>query len=214
MPRVADHDARRRQIAGAVHALATRFGLDAVTVARTAAEAGCSVGLVQHYFPSKDDLLVCTYEQALGEIEGRVAAHIATGESRQQSIAQVVLASLTELLPLDDKRRGEYRVVRAFTGRAADQPRLAEVAAATSSRIRNTLATAVTNGKECGEVEQEADAAQAAVRVLAVTEGLATQLFLEPRADIGGRPMRDVAEDAVRATLASVFTGECRQYRK
>src|SRR5688572_9761853 len=74
MPRTADHDARRRQVADAVERLVADEGLDAVTVARTAAAAGISVGLVQHYFPAKDDMLLHTFTAVRQRIEQRVLA--------------------------------------------------------------------------------------------------------------------------------------------
>ena len=58
MPRHADHDARRRQLADAALHVALDQGLDRVSVPRIAAQAGVSVGLVQHYFPAKAALVV------------------------------------------------------------------------------------------------------------------------------------------------------------
>ncbi len=214
MPRTADHDARRRQISTAVRRLVAAAGLDGVTVARAAREAGCSVGLVQHYFPSKDDLLLFAYDQVMAASRDRVAARIADGVARRRRICDVVLDSLLELLPLDDARRDEYRVTHAFAGRSLDHPTLAAVASATITDIRSRLAVAVENGKECGEVEPALDPHLAATRITALTTGLADQLYLHPAAPVGHRTMREAAEEALRTCLDGIFTGECRQYRR
>ncbi|WP_419992509.1 TetR/AcrR family transcriptional regulator [Streptomyces boninensis] len=212
MARTADHDARRRQIAAAVRQLVTEGGLDAATVARVAREAGFSVGLVQHYFPSKDALLLLTCRQVMADVNARVAERITEGITGKQPIATVTFASLKELLPLDAARRGEYRVTRAFRGRALDNPDLAEVARTTAAELRGQLAQAVTNGKECGEVEAGTDAELAATRIAALTDGLADQLYEDPSRKVGRRKLGTAADQLLRAALAEVFTGECRQY--
>ncbi|WP_198652293.1 TetR/AcrR family transcriptional regulator [Nocardioides allogilvus] len=46
----------------AVARLIHRGGMSAVTVRAAAAEAGCSVGFMRHYYDNKSMLLACTYE--------------------------------------------------------------------------------------------------------------------------------------------------------
>ncbi|PDP84492.1 TetR family transcriptional regulator [Glycomyces fuscus] len=208
MPRTADHAQRRAQITGAVCELIAERGLDAVTVARTAARAGISVGLVQHYFPSKDDMLLHAFERVSAAVAARVEEVVGEGARHERAIAEILLAALAEHLPLDGPRRAEFRVIRVFAGRALDNPALAEVDARTASALHAQIARAVGNGVECGEVEADVDADTAAARVAAVAEGLASQVYR------GGREAAERALDALRAELGSVFTGECRQYAR
>jgi AcrR family transcriptional regulator len=56
MAREEYHALRRQQVAEAVERLVAAHGLDAVTIAKTAAEAGVSVGLVQHYFATSPNV--------------------------------------------------------------------------------------------------------------------------------------------------------------
>ncbi|MCZ2523426.1 TetR/AcrR family transcriptional regulator [Streptomyces sp. HB2AG] len=214
MARTADHEARRRQIAAALRALMADAGLDAATVAEVARRAGFSVGLVQHYFPNKDALLLFAYNDVMADIGDRVAARISEGDLREEAISAIVLASVTELLPVDDGRRGEYRVTRAFRGRSLDNPALVEVTRATWADLRSRLAAAVDNGKKCGEVGPDTDATMAATRILALVDGLADQLHMDPAGVAGGRPLPVAAEEIVRACLDGVFTGECQYYRR
>jgi AcrR family transcriptional regulator len=206
VPRTADHALRRAQISAAVRALIAESGLDAVTVARTAAAAGISVGLVQHYFRSKDDMLLHAFEEVSAEVAERVAAVIRDGARHERSIADVLLDALDQHLPLDERRRAEYRVVRSFAGRSLDNPDLARVEASTAAALRGEIVRGVRNGTECGEVEPGTDAETAAVRIAAVLEGLATQVY---RREPGSA---DRARAVLRAEVAAVFTGECRQY--
>lgn len=57
MPRRIDHDTRRLEFAQAVWAVIAAQGIQAVTLRRVAAEAGASVGRLQHYYASRDDLI-------------------------------------------------------------------------------------------------------------------------------------------------------------
>ncbi len=177
-----------------------------MTVARTASRAGISVGLVQHYFPSKDDMLLHAFERVSGAVAARVADITSEGTRHERSIAEIVLAALAEHLPLDEARRAEFRVTRVFAGRALENPALAEVDARTAAGLHAEIARAVGNGVECGEVEPGVDADTAAARVAAVLEGLATQVYR------GAPGAADRAWEVLRAEVAAVFTGECSQY--
>ncbi|MEU8773425.1 TetR/AcrR family transcriptional regulator [Streptomyces sp. NPDC048606] len=208
MPRTADHEQRRRQIADAVSRLISEQGLDAVTVARTAAAAGMSVGLVQHYFRTKDEMLLHTFREVSARIRARVEARIRDGVAHRRSLAGVMADVMTEYIPLDEARRAEYRVARAFAGRALDAPALADVDTESARRMREDIARAVHNGKECGEVDEALDPRSAAVRLAAVMEGLALQVYREPEAEA----VAGFVAPLLEAELALVFTGACRQY--
>ncbi|GGR89103.1 hypothetical protein GCM10010252_30000 [Streptomyces aureoverticillatus] len=192
-------------MASAVGQLISAEGLNAVTVAKTAARAGISVGLVQHYFRTKDEMLLFTYHHVLERIEQRETDLVARSETVGTRIEHIVLDALRESLPLDDERRQEWRVALAFTGRAADDPRLAEVKVAALRRRRARIAEAVTNAKECGEVPEATDADTAAARIAAYADGLIGHVFADPT----GMPPA-AAQAALGDHLASVFTGECR----
>ncbi|MEU5871248.1 TetR/AcrR family transcriptional regulator [Glycomyces sp. NPDC047369] len=205
MPRTADHDLRRAQMAAAVHRLIAHDGLDAATMSAVAREAGFSVGLVQHYFASKDDLLLFAYERITADLLARVAARTAEGEAAGRSIRAIMLDCLCELLPLDPPRRGEHRVSRAFQARAMDVPTAAAVAVATSAVLRDRVAQGIENGKECGETGPATDAGLAAVELTALVDGLADLVYREPdRATTAGAILAD--------RLTAVLPGRCRHY--
>lgn len=208
VPRTADHARRRAQITGAVCELIAESGLGSVTVARTAARAGISVGLVQHYFPSKDDMLLHAFERVSADVAARVADIAGEGTRHERTIAAILGAALAEHLPLDGPRRAEFRVTRTFAGRALDNPDLAAVDVRAAAAMHDELARAVGNGVECGEVAPDLDVHAAAARLAAVAEGLATQVHR------GGPGAEDRARTILAAELAVVFTGQCRQYAR
>ncbi|MGW0959196.1 TetR/AcrR family transcriptional regulator [Streptomyces gelaticus] len=207
MPKVVDHQARRVQVADAVQELITEQGLDRVTMARTAATAGVSVGHVQHYFSTKDEMLLFTHDRVVRKILDRVSALGERATRQRLPIRDVVAEGLAEWLPVDPRRRSAHRVVLAFLGRTIDSPELASAHAETGRLIRSMLATAVHNGKECGEVPPDTDPALASLELHCLTEGLALELGSEPDADASR-----AALDLVAARVRAAFPGRCRQY--
>lgn len=201
------HAQRRRQVAEAVERLVAAGGLDSVTMAKTAAEAGVSVGLVQHYFSSKDDMLRYAYTQVTERALARVLERAEEVDRHHGRVQEALRQALAERLPLDGPRRAEWRVAFAFATRAVDNPRLAAVRNDTEAQIRARLATAVSNGKKCGEVRKHTDQDAQAARLLAYVEGLALHAYLDPVA-----MPAEAALSALDDYLAGVFPGRCRAY--
>src|ERR1700716_1225619 len=104
VPRQVDHEARRRLIAEALWRVTRAEGLDAVSLRQVATEAGVSMGLIQHYFDSKDEMLIFARETISDRVGQRITNRIAVlGETPEPSA--LVRAVLVEMLPLDEPRR-------------------------------------------------------------------------------------------------------------
>lgn len=207
MPRVADHDQRRDLLARAFCGQVARHGLPATTFARVAEDAGVSVGLIQHYFASKDELLRFAYADCLRRRDARIAQHIADGAAAEQPIRSVLAAALDELFPLDEQRSVEHRVIQSLHTQALHDPSVAEIAQRTELDLHGRASTAVSNGKECGEVAPDVDSDVAAARILAVAHGLALRLTLT-----AVPTLPDDAAAVVGPVLDTVFTGRCHHY--
>ncbi|WP_144709708.1 TetR/AcrR family transcriptional regulator [Curtobacterium pusillum] len=116
MPRVVDHDDRRSEIIAKVWRLISEYGVDAVTTRRIAEETGYSNGLLRYYFPSKDSVIVAAFQHVFDATNRRAEA----SASLRGIAALRVLA--VEILPLDEERLAEARVVIAFWQRALHSP--------------------------------------------------------------------------------------------
>jgi AcrR family transcriptional regulator len=112
MPRSVDHDQRRRDLALAACAVIARRGLAGATVRDVAREAGCTTGMVSHYFADKDQLLVAALDVATRNAGARIRDRALADPADLRSV-------LAESLPLDAARRAEWRVWVAFWGSAA-----------------------------------------------------------------------------------------------
>lgn len=67
MPKVVDHEERRNEVIQGLWAVISERGIEGVTYARVAAAARISVGRIQHYFESKDELVVAGCQAMVDE---------------------------------------------------------------------------------------------------------------------------------------------------
>lgn len=152
MPRLVDHEVRRRQITDAVRRVIVGGGLEAVTFQTVAAEAEMSIRLVQYYFGTKREFLLATHRSVMADAGARFMGRW-TALGQDASPRAVIHAILTELLPLDAQRREETIVLGSFgwaavTGQAItaedtfDAPRtLATIIADQIARLERAEAT-------------------------------------------------------------------------
>ncbi|WP_425309304.1 TetR/AcrR family transcriptional regulator [Ammonicoccus fulvus] len=203
MPRTADHDARREQILTGLIEVALREGLPRVTIPRVAAAAGISIGLVQHYFPTKDGLLAAAHAAVWDRIERRADAGVTRAEARHARIEHILADALCELIPLDEERRREWYLTRTFSAAALDDPELLGALVAAQGRLRARVAGAIANGRSCGEVVDDLDEHLEAAALLARVMGLADQAGW--RTGITEAEVRRI----VAWDCATVFRGPC-----
>ncbi|MFE7507012.1 TetR/AcrR family transcriptional regulator [Promicromonospora sp. NPDC057488] len=199
MPRLADHDQRRKQITDAARRVVARGGLGAATFQSVAAEAGVSVRLVQYYFGTKRAFLLATHRAVVADAGARFTARLATLGADPEPRA-VVRAILTELLPADAARREDAVVLNAFhagalsaggadggtgSGAAAADvgaedtlgaPRYLITAIADQLRRARAGAASSADGDESGDVDLDAEL------ILAAAAGLTQTLLVDASA--------------------------------
>ncbi|MFT4212577.1 MAG: TetR/AcrR family transcriptional regulator [Microbacterium sp.] len=72
MPKIIDHDERRREIVEVAKRIILKGGFEAATMRSIAAEAGFANGALKHYFPGKDSIVAATFESVLEEMAANV----------------------------------------------------------------------------------------------------------------------------------------------
>ncbi|MFI9551158.1 TetR/AcrR family transcriptional regulator [Nonomuraea endophytica] len=196
MPRVADHAQRRRQVVEATMRVIAARGMEGPTVAEVAAEAGVSVGLVQRYFPTKDEMLLLTFEFLGARLVERLKDVWEAGGPLKDRLRRCLL----ELLPLDDERTAEIRIYQVFCGRAVSNPALRRIQVAVYSAARTDLAATIAQAQAQGEIPAGRDPDEEAASLWALVDGLA----LHSCADPGGLPPA-MAERLVDRQLDRLF---------
>ncbi|WP_219517585.1 TetR/AcrR family transcriptional regulator [Nonomuraea ceibae] len=198
MPRQADHDLRRRQIAEAVWRLATRGGLEDVTLRQVATEAGVSARLLQYYFGTRDQLLLGALEILNADAEERARRRLELLGDEPGTRA-LVRGVLMELLPLDEERRNRHLVYVAYFVRFLADPALAAVAHDAPLALEGLVAGLLARGLESGEVRPDVDVEAEAAFLVAGAEGLMSRVLL-------GQRTPEEAVALVDRQLGRVFT--------
>ncbi|WP_027930963.1 TetR/AcrR family transcriptional regulator [Amycolatopsis thermoflava] len=173
MPKRVDHEQRRQLIADAVRRIAADRGLEAVSLGEVAAEAGISKGLVQHYFPSRDDML----RYATRTLRDRVGDRLRTAQAELPGLR----AALIALLPLDDESRTEALVANAFVVRALKDPEIAERFRLGHAQLRDAISAMVTAAQAHGDLHADLDPTREADLLLALVAGLGDAVLLGHR---------------------------------
>ncbi|MFI1329858.1 TetR/AcrR family transcriptional regulator [Streptomyces sp. NPDC020845] len=176
MPKIVDHEARRRLIIRSVWSLIGRRGLAAVTMRELAAEAGFANGGLAPYFRDKDEILLAAFRYACEATERRLE-----GAVEEPSGGLAALRSLChELVPLDDTRLLEARVVVAFWDRALYDPRLSSDYEATVQRWRMLMHKHLAEARAVGEVTTPTPDEDIVETLFAVVLGFQVNAVLTP----------------------------------
>ncbi|WP_165945689.1 TetR family transcriptional regulator C-terminal domain-containing protein [Micromonospora sp. KC606] len=109
MPKQVEHEERRATISQAVWQVVSDSGLEGLTLRAVAAAAGCTTGMVTHYFSDKKKLLA----HARTEMHRRMAARIDTLPVAA-SARDTLYAVAEQALPLDRERHLEAIVWSQF----------------------------------------------------------------------------------------------------
>src|SRR5918998_1696365 len=107
MPKLVDHEERRRLIAQATWRVISRDGVRAASVRTVAGEAGLSTGALRHYFDDHASLLLFAARHSMELMAVRVFGHLSRAGAEPRPTVQTCLE---ELLPLDGQRAAESAV--------------------------------------------------------------------------------------------------------
>ncbi|KES04967.1 hypothetical protein BU52_22350 [Streptomyces toyocaensis] len=109
MPKIIDHDQRRREIVAVAKKLIIQGGFEAATMRSIVAAAGFANGALKRYFPSKDSIVAATFQSVLAEMNEQMGADGPSPDPRE-----ALRHDLEATLPLDQYRIDSARVLLAL----------------------------------------------------------------------------------------------------
>lgn len=179
MPKVVDHEQRRREIAEAVSRIAGDRGLQSVTFRQVATEAGMSVSLVQHYFGSKENLLIETLEIQSSRYADVVAARIAELDPDDGPVKRL-RTIVGSFIPTDEESRAAMLLYHAFAGAALADPKLRRADAFRNGEgLRAAIAGELVRAQESGEHRSDFDPSIESSAILSLVLGLSLAILLD-----------------------------------
>ncbi len=105
MPRIVNHEKKRKSIAEAAWNIIKKEGIEKASIRRVAIEAGMSAGALRHYFSTKDEMLLFIMDYYLEEGKKRSQSK-SWSDNPLQAVAEVLL----ELVPIDEEKKIETSV--------------------------------------------------------------------------------------------------------
>ena len=120
MPRLVDHEERRRAIVTAASRLIGARGIDSTNMRDLAREAGYTNGALSHYFAGKDEILRAAFEHVFEATNERVRRSI----GRRRGL-DALRRLAREIMPQTEETRLEAKVAVSLWQRALNDPQLA-----------------------------------------------------------------------------------------
>jgi AcrR family transcriptional regulator len=175
MPKVVDHDARRRVIIAAACKLIADSGLESVTTRRIAEETGYANGTLRYYFPGKDAVIIAAFQYIFDATNARVD----TGDSPAAGLDGLRALS-REIMPLDDVRLAEARIAIAFWHQALHSEDKAQLYVDVVDQWRSDLSARLDEAKADREIATDVDIPTAIDELLSMLMGLQVSAVLSP----------------------------------
>lgn len=175
MPKIVDHDRKRKMIVETAWGIITNEGIDKASIRRIASEAGMSTGALRHYFSNQDELLLFILEYYLARGKER-----SENKSWSQNPLGAVRETLLELVPVDRDKQTETSVWLVFVIRSL------------TSAALNTKIIELTEGEyvfmealfdiliKAGQVSKDIPIEIEKLRLAAVIEGISVHALLRP----------------------------------
>ena len=174
MPRIVDHDQRRREVTRAAAKIVVNSGRGALTVRNVAAATGWSTTVVSHYFDDMADLFYETYSYATTRSRRRIDKVLATDPS---DVAKLIEA----VLPLDQERREDWKIWFAFWSEALSNPTYADEQSTRAATTRDRIKVCLAAMRKKGDVRRNVDIDAAADRLSALIPGIASAATFDPK---------------------------------
>lgn len=176
MPKIVDHEKRKRLVAEAAIRVIQRDGLDNATVRNVAAEAGLSVGSMRHYFSSQVELFAFCMNMFRQQVEERLST-IAFDKRILPSLLQLLM----QFLPIDEDRRIEMEAWLSFTSKTLTHSELQHLSHELNDGIYHVTKLVIDQLLEKKLAKPELDYEMEVEKLYALLDGLALHLILHPQ---------------------------------
>ncbi len=168
MPKQVDEQVQIARIVSATCTVLSTAGIDGLNLRAVAQAAGCTTGLLMHWFASKAELVQAALAQTVTVQNERVTRRLAADPHD-------VLGAIAEFLPLDDQRRAESRIWIGFLALAMSTPALMYDHQQRYERFRQEIIDHLKDIEFRG-----AHPAEVADRIIVLVDGICVGATLDP----------------------------------
>ena len=195
MPKQVDHHARRLDLLDALMRITRRDGWEGVSLRKVAAEAGVSMGMVQHYFGTKDEMLRFAIEMMAEDVRQRIRERVA--DLPQPPAPRVLVETvLSEMIPRASRRQTETEGAAVWMRRFLLSPESLASLGKSAEELRAGLTQQILLARPGDQAGAERDAGG----LIALIDGLIFNIVV-------GQLNEDSATEILRAQLDYIFAG-------
>lgn len=174
MPRVVDHNERRKQICDVLLDIVSEAGISAATIREVADRSGWSTGVIGHYFTNRQDLL-------LGGL--RRAAEILAEHNTRVINTLEGIAALEQILegsiPLDKRRLALCRIFFFFYAEGMTEEDLRQELESYLLGWRKSATRAIRQAQAHGDLPVDLDPKRVAADLVGLADGLSIHSLLD-----------------------------------
>jgi AcrR family transcriptional regulator len=166
VPKIVDHDERRLELVDATWRIIARLGIEGATMREIALEAGFANGALRPYFATKDTLLEFAFSHVFNRTNRRVE-RVTEGKAGLPALR----AFCAEVLPLDEEKVSEARLVIAFWQKAINDPQKAQIHQRSMEEWLTALRLYLAEARDAGDVRTAVGDATLAKQLLNILLG-------------------------------------------
>src|ERR1700733_2762507 len=180
MPAKVDADDRRRRLVLAAAELIADEGINALTNVKIAKRLSGSTTMVTHYFRSKRELVLDTYQTMASRSRARLEQAM-RGSGSGSGSGDPLAACLHALLPLDDQTRLEWKVWLAYQGMSVGDPELTRIWASRAATAVDRITRLIESDISAGRVSSSIDSDMESDRLFALNQGMFFQSIIDQK---------------------------------
>lgn len=173
MPKLIDHDERKKVISQAVWKLLNERGVSAITIRNVAAEAGISTGSLRHSFDSRVELVTYALELIGVETEASMRAVSVQGQDVLNTVK-----ILEHFIPLTPRSRAVSRITLGMVAELRSTPEIKDISTASLERIRTLFYDMLVHLDEAGQLKAGTDIKVQANQLTMLSYGLTTKAII------------------------------------
>ncbi|GAF11659.1 transcriptional regulator, TetR family [Bacillus sp. JCM 19046] len=191
MPKIVDHEERRKHIAAVTWKVISEQGIRYATSRIIAKEAGLSQGALRHYFSNQESLL----QFAMELVKEQLVERIKRLKEKQLEPVELMNDYLLEFIPTNKQTLLEMEVWFAFVTLAKTEKNLNPDFVGLQTAIKDVIVYLQNEG-----VLQEIDVELEQEKLYALMNGMALNLYLEPE-----KINREKSKELIRDYLESIM---------
>jgi AcrR family transcriptional regulator len=192
-----DRDAKRQRYVDAVWRIAERDGAERASMRAIAAEAGTSVGMLQHHFTDKDEILVAAIRSRLAAKSAQLARAV-DRLGTDADPAQVLTVALRHRLPLTRSLLVEAQVLALWLAGDVQSPLKMAVLEQSERDLFDVVVSALKDARAQGRLGDRVDIEGIAGALVVLNDGLMHGLVL-------GRYSPRRANEVIQAQISALL---------